>query len=169
MKEFSHPTFPTIKIRLLTEKNDFTTLKKFLLETKDYFTDYQDSEPTDEQISTFFNQLPPKTALYQKNVYGIFDQETMIGLIDWVIDYPEETQSIIGLFALRADYRGIGLAQPLYEALEQMAKETGSKLLVLGCLEDNTHALNFWKKQQFTDVKLIESAYGPEWVLKKEL
>ncbi|MGY3765618.1 GNAT family N-acetyltransferase [Vagococcus vulneris] len=169
MKEFSHPTFPTIQIRLLNEKNNFATVKQFLLETTDYFTDYQKKEPTNEQVITFFNELPPNTSIHKKNVYGVFDQDTMIGMIDWVIDYPEENQSIIGLFVLRHDYRGVGLAQPLYDALEQMAKETGSQKITLGVLESNLPAVAFWKSQNYQILKKITSNYGPELVMTKAL
>lgn len=171
MKPFQHSDFPTITIQLLHVDNeqhvqDFHSL---LVNTTDYFTDYEIAPPSVEDTTSFFLDLPPNITGDKKFLYGVYDETTLIGFIDWVEDYPTINEGIIGYLVLETSYRGIGLASQLYKALEQSVKETGITAITVTTLKNNTSGNHFWKKEGFLITSETSSQYGEQHILKKNI
>lgn len=169
MKHFNTVDFPSIHIRLLNGDNeaDLAIFKELLSSTTDYFTDYLEVAPTDEQTKEFFTSLPLNTSASQKYLYGIFDRDRLIGFIDWVEDFPKKDCGMIGYFVLHEDYRGTKLAQELYNALEKTVSDTGTKTMRLTFIKDDLRSARFWEKQGFTEIDTTTSDYGKQLVVEK--
>ena len=153
-------------LRLPQDEGIFLT---FLAETKDYFTDYQVRPAGDEDLVEFFEEIPPGTELNQKTFLGIFVGQELIGILDVLADYPQLQTSIIGYLVLRQDYRGRGLAQVIYQWVEERAQAQGQQVLRLGVIADNLPALNFWRKQGFRQIGETATDYGLQFLMEKAI
>ncbi|HCM89219.1 MULTISPECIES: GNAT family N-acetyltransferase [Vagococcus] len=108
MKDFTHPKFPTIHIKLLKTDDHLKQLHALLKNS--------------ESITNF---IPEGTSSDNKYLYGIFDETKLIGVIDLIEDYPERQTAFIHQFILEKDYLSNDLPSILYMSLEKTAQETG--------------------------------------------
>ncbi|MGX7024044.1 GNAT family N-acetyltransferase [Vagococcus hydrophili] len=114
MKDFTHPKFPTIHIKLLTTDAHLSQLNDLLNNS--------------DAVSEF---IPEGTSSDNKYLYGIFDDAKLVGVIDLIEDYPTKQAAYIHRFILEEDYVGNDLPSILYLSLEKTAQETGIKEMIL--------------------------------------
>lgn len=133
MKDFTHPQFPTIHIKLLQTDVHLTQLKA-LLENSDSITDF----------------IPEGTSSDNKYLYGIFDEAKLIGVIDLIEDYPEKQNAYIHQFILEEAYSNNNLPSILYLSLEKTAQETGITSM---SLDTELAKQSFWSDFGFLDNK----------------
>ena len=113
MKDFKHPKFPTIHIKLLNSTEDLTQLESLL--------------KTDAQAVSGY--VPQESSKDSKYMYGIFDNDQLIGIIDLIEEYPTKQGAYIHQFFLADDYNRDNLAEMLYSALEKTVQETGDSYI----------------------------------------
>lgn len=129
MKDFTHPLFPTIHIKLLTETEHFTKLADLTQEA--------------DSLVAF---IPEPSSKDSKYLYGIFDDSNLIGIIDLIEDYPTKDAAYIHEFFLKENISENNLAETLYLALEKTAQETGITSIEIA--ENLTH-LPLWETVEF--------------------
>lgn len=112
MKDFTHPKFPTIHIKLLSPETDITLLETLLADSP-------------LQATEVFEFIPQGLSTDEKYLYGIFDETTLVGIIDVIEDYPVKQSAFINEFFIREDLLDSTLSETLYLALEKTAQETG--------------------------------------------
>jgi GNAT superfamily N-acetyltransferase len=101
--------------------------------------------------------VPDGNSPEDKFVYGIFDpQNALVGLLDTLHGYPDESTWWIGLLLLAPQVRSQGLGQKLVEAFAEYAYASGAQALMLGVVEDNERAYQFWSKMGFEFVRQTE-------------
>ncbi|MFW7434009.1 GNAT family N-acetyltransferase [Vagococcus carniphilus] len=132
MKDFTHPKFPTIHIKLLTTTDDLEQLETLLA-------------PFSVSRDTITSFIPEPRSNDNKYLYGIFDNDTLIGAIDLIEDYPAAQSSYIHQFILSEDYQTNNLPETLYLSLEKTAQETGTTLMHLNTQLNS----DFWNNQGF--------------------
>ncbi len=72
---------------------DQTEFWDFLFANKDYFTEYQTYSPSDEEIEQeFFLSIPTHAQLTQKEVFGIYQADQLMGVVDLLHDYERGTK-----------------------------------------------------------------------------
>jgi ribosomal protein S18 acetylase RimI-like enzyme len=119
--------------------------------------------------------VPDGKSPEDKFVYGIFDpQNALVGLLDTLHGYPDESIWWIGLLLLAPQVRSQGLGQKLVEAFAEYALTSGAQALMLGVVEDNERAYKFWSKMGFEFVRQTEpQQFGEKTqrvsVMQKEL
>lgn len=129
MKDFTHPLFPTIHIKLLTETEHFTKLSDLT-----------------QEADSLVNFVPESSSKDAKYLYGIFDDSNLIGVIDLIEDYPTKDTAYIHEFFLKENMSDNNLAETLYLALEKTVQETG--ITSIEFAENLTH-LPLWKHVEF--------------------
>lgn len=101
--------------------------------------------------------VPDGKSPEDKFVYGIFDpQNALVGLLDTLHGYPDESAWWIGLLLLAPQVRSRGLGQKVVEALAGYAQTSGAQTLMLGVVEDNERATKFWMRLGFEYVRQTE-------------
>lgn len=134
MKDFTHPKFPTIHIKLLNTDTDLEKLDHLL-------------NPFSVDSTVISGFIPENCSKDNKYLYGIFDADTLIGIIDLIEDYPEKENAYIHQFILSDDYLTNNLPETLYISLEKTAQETGITIMRV-----NTELQSdFWNNQGFTN------------------
>lgn len=131
MKDFTHPKFPTIHIKLLTETEHFTKLADFT-----------------KEASSLVDFVPESSSKDAKYLYGIFDENNLVGVIDLIEDYPAKETAYIHEFLLDDTFSENNLAETLYLALEKTAQETGITSIEVA---ENLANLPLWKNVNFED------------------
>ena len=134
MKDFTHPKFPTIHIKLLSNTEKSTDLETL--------TEGSSS-------SSILDFVPAESNLDAKYIYGIFDDASLIGVIDVIEDYPTKQGAFIHQFLLK-EHASDELAETLYSALEKTVQETGITSLEISS-ELSEQAI--WKTLGFVDNK----------------
>lgn len=131
MKDFTHPKFPTIHIKLLTETEHFSKLADFT-----------------KEANSLVNFVPESSSKDAKYLYGIFDENNLVGVIDLIEDYPTKDTAYIHEFLLDDTFSENNLAETLYLALEKTAQETGITSIEVA---ENLASLPLWKNVNFED------------------
>ena len=101
--------------------------------------------------------VPPGKSLEDKRVFGIFDpQGEAVGVLDALQDYPEAAVWWVGLLMLAPSERGKGLGREAVLAFSEYACLRGAQAIMLGVVEENQPALQFWQKIGFSPLRKTE-------------
>jgi GNAT superfamily N-acetyltransferase len=90
-------------------------------------------------------------------VIGIFDRMgAQAGVLDGMRHYPEENIWWIGLLLLAPETRNQGVGLLVAEAFIDYARASGGKAVMLGVIEENRRAVQFWSRHGFELVRKTE-------------
>lgn len=106
--------------------------------------------PSDEAGKEVFEEIPPNISYDQKIVLGVKDNNSYIGVIDYLVNYPKSGFIYLGLLLLKEEVQSKGLGVKCYLELEQdFRKIDGISKIRLSVVEENLKAIRFWKKVGF--------------------
>lgn len=104
-----------------------------------------------------FQDLPPGKSQDDHFVFGIANQkDDLVGLLDTVRGYPDETTWWIGLLLFIPEVRSQGLGQIIVESFAEYVQTRGGQAIMLGVVEENTRAYEFWNRMGFEFVRKTE-------------
>ena len=97
-----------------------------------------------------FHDLPPGKSADDKFVFGIVNQQNdLIGLLDVVRWYPDETTWWIGLLVLTPEVRSQGIGQKIVQGFAEYVRASGGRMIMLGVVDENRLAYRFWNRMGF--------------------
>ena len=100
-----------------------------------------------------FHDVPPGKSVDDKFVFGIVNQQNdLVGLLDVVHGYPDETTWWIGLFVLIPEARSQGLGQKIVQGFAEYVRVSRGQAIMLGVVEENTLAYRFWSRLGFESI-----------------
>jgi GNAT superfamily N-acetyltransferase len=104
-----------------------------------------------------FQSVPAGRSLGDKFLYGLLDRTgDIVGVLEGMRHYPDETTWWIGLLLLAPEVRGHGLGQKLIQGfLDYVRSEQGASIM-LGVVEENQAACRFWQQLGFDLVRQTE-------------
>ncbi|NBK96672.1 MAG: GNAT family N-acetyltransferase [Erysipelotrichia bacterium] len=114
-----------------------------------YFEKTQFHEVCLQECADDIVALPPNTKIEQKFYYGLYQNENLIAVLDFIEGYPQEEIIYIGLFMLEQKAHGTKQAQKIISAFKKATQLAGFKKIALGCYENNLIGYRFWLKQGF--------------------
>lgn len=104
-----------------------------------------------------FQETPPGYSTENKFVYGIFNQnKALVGLLEGMRHYPEQGTWWIGLLLIIPEARGEGLGRRVVNSFAEFVRNQRGEILMLGVVEDNLTAFQFWQEVGFDMVRLTE-------------
>lgn len=89
----------------------------------------------------------------QKNYKLISFNDEILGVVDYLTDYPEKNTILIGFFIIKNDKQKQGLGTKIFRYLEKLFKNKKFLKIRIGVLVDNEIGLSFWKKQNFKEIE----------------
>jgi GNAT superfamily N-acetyltransferase len=95
------------------------------------------------------HERPPDAPKVKKRVIGLFAGAELVGVIEFLIGYPDKGTWFVGLFLLDPERRRAGLGRAFYEAFETWASLQGAKIVRLAVQDQNAAAYRFWTRQGF--------------------
>jgi GNAT superfamily N-acetyltransferase len=147
-------------IRML-HVEDETILQHLCESCLDYFEIVEGRFPEKDAGREILNDLPPGWTFKDKRIFGCFnEQDSLIGVIDILADYPDKGEWIIGLMMIDPSERGKGLGKLLHEFIKDYVLKYKADKLRIGVVEENTKAAVFWKSLGYFEVKRVNMSYG---------
>ena len=93
----------------------------------DIFYQYHPPFVTRESILDDMGALPPGKGYDDKFYVGFFENDSLVGLMDLILDYPEKEISFIGLFMTDTRYQNRGVGSGIISAVILCLKSSGYK------------------------------------------
>lgn len=159
-------------------ENKFTlnTITEELLErvlkiyntNQEYFQISMNAKPSIKSVIEDKNEVPPGLSLNSKNYKLISLNGRDIGVIDYVINYPDEDAIYIGLFMIDGNFHRSGYGREFIEEFITSVRNEGYHRIRLGVLNQNTNGFEFWTRMGFRVIKEMTSTIHPErnWKIK---
>lgn len=92
--------------------------------------------------------------LSDKFYLGIYKATDLIGVIDFIVNYPEEKNIFIGLFMLDIKLQNKGIGSRIIQEFLNTVKKAGFIKVRLAYIKGYNESENFWLKNNFFKVGL---------------
>ena len=118
-----------------------------------YFSKISDASQNISNIEEDIEAIPNGVRKNQKNYRLISFNDEILGVVDFLTDYPEKDIILIGFFIIKNDKQKQGLGTRIFRYLENLFKDKKFLKIRIGVLVDNEIGLSFWKKQNFKEIE----------------
>ena len=140
------------------------------LKNEYYFSEISDNLPNISNVEEDIEAIPNGVQKNQKNYRLISFNDEILGVVDFLSDYPEKDTILIGLFIIKNDKQKQGLGTKIFRYLEKSFKNKKFLKIRIGVLVDNEIGLSFWKKQNFKEIeRKFEKSEKEVIVMEKEI
>ena len=142
-------------IKLISVNNDKLKNEALnvYLENNYYFSKISDNPPSISNVEEDIEVIPNGVQKNQKNYRLISFNDEILGVVDFLSDYPEKNTILIGLFIIKSDKQKQGLGTKIFRYLEKSFKNKKFLKIRIGVLVYNEIGLYFWKKQNFKEIE----------------
>ena len=142
-------------IKLISVNNDELKNEALnvYLENNYYFSKISDNPLSISNVEEDIEVIPNGVQKNQKNYRLISFNDEILGVVDFLSDYPEKDTILIGLFIIKNDKQKQGLGTKIFRYLENLFKDKKFLKIRIGVLVDNEIGLSFWKKQNFKEIE----------------
>jgi|GEM_PF-4863585 len=142
----------------------------FIMNNTDYFTDYIEHTPTVKEVrEEFLLDVPPNIELDNKEVYGIYVKNALVGFLDLLFYYPDKDICMIGYLVIDQEYRKQGIGQQIYDKAISYIHQRGISKVRLGVIKENIPAVRMWEKQGFKTIIEQKTCYGEQLTMECEI
>ena len=142
-------------IKLISVNNDELKNEALnvYLENNYYFSKISDNPPSISNVEEDIEVISNGVQKNQKNYRLISFNNEILGVVDFLSDYPEKDTILIGLFIIKNDKQKQGLGTKIFRYLEKSFKNKKFLKIRIGVLANNEIGLSFWKKQNFKEIE----------------
>ena len=142
-------------IKLISVNNDELKNEALNVYLKNdyYFSKISDNPPSISNVEEDIEAIPNGVQKNQKNYRLISFNNEILGVVDYLTDYPEKDTILIGFFIIKNDKQKQGLGTKIFRYLEKSFKNKKFLKIRIGVLVDNEIGLSFWKKQNFKEIE----------------
>ena len=142
-------------IKLISVNNDKLKNEALnvYLENNYYFSKISDNPLSISNVEEDIEVIPNGVQKNQKNYRLISFNDEILGVVDFLSDYPEKDTILIGFFIIKNDKQKQGLGTKIFRYLENLFKDKKFLKIRIGVLVDNEIGLSFWKKQNFKEIE----------------
>ncbi|MES2214923.1 MAG: GNAT family N-acetyltransferase [Pseudomonadota bacterium] len=144
----------TWNIRLLTS-DDANAIESFIELLNDFF---QLCEGNNGSWIEILNACPSsKNVDRDKFVLGLYDEHTLVGLLDIISDYPTKGVWTIGYLLIHPKCQGLGIGSRIIKDLEKALRPSKLRCVTQ---KQNVRALRFWKSNGFVVTSQVNDTAG---------
>lgn len=109
--------------------------------------------PTRKRILEDMEALPPGKTLADKHFLGFWQGETLAGVMDLILGYPDDACIYIGFFMIDQALQGRGFGTGIVEAVLSRLRQAGFRRVELGIDRGNPQSQAFWVKNGFRETR----------------
>ena len=113
------------------------------------FYRYHPPLATRESVLEDMTALPPGKCTADKHYLGFFDGETLVAVLDLILDYPQEGTAYLGFFMTKKAVQGRGIGSALIGELLNELRKADCKKARLAVDRGNPQSKAFWEKNGF--------------------
>lgn len=118
-----------------------------------YFNKILDNPPNISTVEEDIKAIPDGVQENQKNYKLISFNNEILGVVDYLTDYPEKNIVLVGFFIIKNDKKKQGLGTKIFKCLENLFKNENFLKIRIGVFTENKIGLSFWKKQNFKEIE----------------
>ena len=107
---------------------------------------------TRESILDDMKALPPGKSYDDKYYIGFFENDSLVAIMDLILDYPTKGIAFIGLFMTNIQYQHKGIGSNIISEITMSLKSLGYRKIRLGVDKGNPQIYSFWSKNNFNVV-----------------
>lgn len=138
-----------------------------------YFSKISDTSQNISNVEEDIEAIPNGVRKNQKNYRLISFNNEILGVVDYLTDYPEKDIILIGLFIIKSDKQKQGFGTKIFKYLENLFKNKKFLKIRIAVLVDNEIGFSFWKKQNFKEIErkflFFEKVEKEVIVMEKEI
>lgn len=116
------------------------------------FYQYHPPFVTKESILEDMEALPPGKSYDDKFYIGFFKSDSLVAIMDLILDYPTKETAFIGLFMTNVQYQNKGIGSKIIRETVAYLKSLGFKKVRLGVDKGNPQSYAFWSKNKFNTI-----------------
>ena len=137
-------------------------LQRLFEQCADFTLLVEGEEVNPNAAQEIFRSVPAGRSLRDKFLYGFLDRNgAIVGVLEGIQHYPDDTTWWIGLLLLAPEARGHGLGRKIIDAFSAYVKLNQGTAIMLGVVEENQAAYRFWQNLGFELVRQTEPrAFG---------
>jgi len=113
------------------------------------FYRYHPPFTTKKDILEDLHALPPGKGYKDKFYLGFFDGDTLVAVMDLILDYPAGGTAFLGFFMVDAGAQGKGLGSRIFQDCAASLAGRGFRKLRLAIDRGNPQSEYFWTKNGF--------------------
>lgn len=98
--------------------------------------------------------LPSQKTMDDKYYIGFFDDNTLIAVMDLILQYPNEETAFIGFFMVNVKNQGCGTGSQIISEVLSYLKQSFSSVR-LGYVKGNEQSEQFWKKNGWKPTGIV--------------
>ena len=152
-----HIDDPDYSVRELRHPEDTESLQRLFERCTDYSMIVEGQGVSPSAAQETFEDVPPGRLRSDKFVYGLLDRnDDIVGVLEGIRHYPDELTWWIGLFLLSPETRGHGLGRKVIEGFIDYMRSEHVNSIMLGVVEENRAAYDFWQRLGFEFVRKTE-------------
>lgn len=125
------------------------------------FYQYHPPMVTYDSIMEDMSVLPPNKTLEDKYYIGLFEDESLVAIMDLIIGYPQDNIAFIGFFMTNILIQGKGIGSSIISECITYLKKCGITKIKLGVDKGNPQSFHFWSKNQF----LKDESYNGDYIM----
>ncbi|HSW61288.1 MAG TPA: GNAT family N-acetyltransferase [bacterium] len=144
----------------LSETDKIKEELSIFVENNDDFFSTCELGTTEEEVKDLLYDVPPIAGNAKKRVFGLYEDDKLIGFIDSIIKYPDNETCYLGVFVIDRHFRSQGIGKYFYECFEHSIAEEGYKKIRLAVHEENAGAIRFWQRLGFIQANDFEYRCG---------
>ena len=110
---------------------------------------------TYETIKDDLYATPNNCSIENKFYLGFYENEKLIAILDLILNYPDKDTSYIGLFMVDSNFQGKNIGTNIISGMIEYLK-LFYDFIKLGYVSTNVQSKNFWEKQGFDEVDVVE-------------
>ena len=107
---------------------------------------------TRESILDDMKALPPGKSYNDKYYIGFYENDSLVAIMDLILDYPTKGIAFIGLFMTNIQYQHKGIGSNIISEITMSLKSLGYRKIRLGVDKGNPQSYSFWSKNNFNVV-----------------
>lgn len=130
------------------DKNDVDMIYDMSCENR-IFYQYHPLFVTKESILNDMVALPLGKSREDKLYVGFFEDESLVAVMDLILDFPLKGIAFIGLFMMNTKYQNKGIGSKIISEVIMCLKSLGYKEIRLGVDKGNKQSFSFWTKNSF--------------------
>jgi len=134
-------------------KSNFKQIFEVYDTNQDYNVLAEGKKSTIESSMKNIDEVPPNFDIKQKVFVSIWKGNSVYGVLDFLIGYPDKTCVWIGLLMIHGKLHGQKIGSKIASAVENAAKIGGYKSIQIAVLENNTKGLAFWRKHGYERIR----------------
>lgn len=113
------------------------------------FYQYHPPLVTREDIKNDMSALPPGKEMKDKFYLGFFSDDSLVAVMDLILNYPKEKTAYIGFFMMNKAMQGCGNGTKLINGCAKFLEQSGFTKIRLAIDKGNPQSEHFWSKNGF--------------------